>query len=133
MAEGGVDPAKTPDTATTPDSAQTPGSALMELHAEVGRFYVRDRALLRAQKKFATVLAARGPLDAAAVRTYLDAVKRYFVGFEREAQLHLKDVEARLARVAQLQFNLTAERGVAARRVEATGGVLERLQKLAGR
>ncbi len=107
--------------------------ALTELHGDVARFYVRDRTLRRAQTAFGEVLQGSGPLDAAAVKTYLDAVARYFAAFEREAHAHLKDVEARLSRVAQLQFNLTAERGVAARRVEATGAVLGRLQKLSGR
>jgi hypothetical protein len=45
----------------------------------------------------------------------------------------VSDVDRRLAKVSQLQFNLTAERGVAARRVEVTQGVLARLLELARR
>jgi hypothetical protein len=63
---------------------------------------------------------------------YLAAARRYFVGFEREAREHLREVESRLAKVSQLQFNLTAERGVAARRVAATQGVLSRVAELDG-
>ena len=55
----------------------------------------------------------------------------YFSGFEREARAHLADIDKRLARVSQLQFNLTAERGVTARRVEVTQGVLARLAEVA--
>jgi hypothetical protein len=58
---------------------------------------------------------------------------RYFRGFEREARAHLRDLDERLARVSQLQFNLTAERGVAARRAELTQGVLARVEELGPR
>ncbi len=105
-------------------------AALGELHTEVNRFYVRDRALLQAQAAFAKVLESPGGVDATAARLYLRAIVRYFGGFEREARAHLNDIEARLARAAQLHFNLTAERGVATRRVEATQGVLARVREL---
>jgi len=77
-------------------------------------------------------LAGGGP-DESAVHRYLLAVRRYFTGFERDARARLKDVEMRLARASQLQFNLTAERGVAVRRVELTQGVLARALELAER
>jgi hypothetical protein len=99
---------------------------LRALVAEVGRFYVRDRKLLRAQERMAGALASGEPKDRD-VRAYLHEVRRYFAGFEREAVDHLKAVDARLRRVSQEQFNLTAERGVAARRVEATKKILEAL------
>ncbi|MBC5798542.1 MAG: hypothetical protein GIX03_15500 [Candidatus Eremiobacteraeota bacterium] len=108
-------------------------AALAGLHAEVGRFYLRDRAVVRAQTMLANALENGGDLDAGTVRAYLREVTRYFAGFERESRGHLKNVEARLERIAQLQFNLTAERGVAARRVQATQGVLARLRELGGR
>jgi methylphosphotriester-DNA--protein-cysteine methyltransferase len=103
---------------------------LRGLVATVGAFYVRDRALERAQKEIERALAAGGP-DATAVRAYLAAVERYFSGFHREAQAQLKYVDRELERLYQRQFNLTAERGVAARRVEATQGVLSSLAELA--
>jgi len=108
-------------------------ATLEALHAEIGRFYVRDRALSRAQTEMRKALDTRDHVDPAAVRAYVRAVRRYFESFEREARGHLKSVEARLARVDQVQFNLTAERGVAARRVESTQGVLARLRELGGR
>lgn len=108
-------------------------AALTELHAEVGRFYVRDRAVLRAQAMLGEALQSGRDVDAGTAQAYLREVTRYFTGFEREARGHLKSVEARLGRIAQLQFNLTAERGVAARRVEATQGVLARLRELGRR
>jgi hypothetical protein len=104
--------------------------ALRALVAEIARFYVSDRALRRAQQKMAGLLSSGGPLPPKAVSAYLAEVRRYFEGFEREARSHLRDVDRRLAQVSQLQFNLTAERGVTARRVEATQGVLARIAQL---
>ena len=104
-------------------------SQLAALVEEIGRFYITDRAMARAQQRFAGLLADADP-SAADLDAYLDAVRRYFGGFEREARAHLSDVEGRLAKVSQVQFNLTAERGVAARRVAATQGVLSKAAEL---
>ncbi|MBD5656767.1 MAG: hypothetical protein IAI50_16535 [Candidatus Eremiobacteraeota bacterium] len=108
-------------------------TALTALAEEIGRFYIRDRAMVRAQRTIVEVLARDGPPGDAAVRAYLTSVGRYFGGFEREAQTHLRDLDRRLAKASQLQFNLTAERGVAAERVERTQGVLRRVAELATR
>lgn len=97
---------------------------------EVGRFYVRERKLRRAQARMVELLAAGGPVPERETAAYLGAVLRYFRGFEREARARLSDLDRRLARVSQLQFNLTAERGVAARRVEATQGILASIAEL---
>jgi hypothetical protein len=108
-------------------------SALAGLVGDVGRFYVTDRAMRRAQGAMMRALAANTQPDDAQVASYLTAVERYFSGFECEARSHLADIERRLAKVSQVQFNLTAERGVTARRVEITQGVLARVLELAGR
>ncbi len=106
------------------------GADLRALVDEVGRFYVRDRELTREQKKMSELLARGESPSPAAVRSYAEAVRRYFTGFEREARSHLQSVEARLKRVSQEQYNLTAERGVASRRIEATRLVLTRLSEI---
>ncbi len=62
----------------------------------------------------------------------MEAVHRYFEGFDGEAREHLRDVDRRLERVNQVHFNLTAERGVAVKRIEATSSILEALRDLAG-
>jgi len=103
---------------------------LRALVATVGAFYVRDRALERAQREIERALAAGEPA-AVDVRAYLAAVKRYFSGFHSEANAQLRYVDRELERLYQRQFNLTAERAVAARRVEATQGVLSSLAELA--
>lgn len=84
----------------------------------------------RAQREIERALAAGVP-DAASMRAYLAAVERYFSGFHREAKTQLAYVDRELERLYQRQFNLTAERGVAARRVEVTQGVLSSLAELA--
>lgn len=103
--------------------------AFAELVARVGEFYVTDRAMLRAQKKIEALLAAGTPTqhDRAA---YLEAVARYFTGFEKDARRHLRTVDRRLEQVNQVHFNLTAERSVAVRRIEATQSVLTQLAAL---
>ncbi len=106
---------------------------LAALVEEIGRFYVTDRKMRRAQTTMAQALARSRPPSPKAVAAYLKAVSRYFTGFEREARAHLADLDRRLGRVSQLQFNLTAERGVAARRVEATQGVLARIREIGPR
>ncbi len=65
-----------------------------------------------------------GTLDEKAREKYLQAVRKYFSGFEKEARTHLRDVDRRLENLNQVQFNLNAERGVAVKRIEATQSVL---------
>jgi hypothetical protein len=102
---------------------------LRALVATVGAFYIKDRAMDRAHKAIERALAAGEP-PPAEIRAYVAATRRYFGGFHREAQAQLKYVDRELERLYQRQFNLTAERGVAARRVEATQGVLSSLAEL---
>ena len=66
----------------------------------------------------------QGKVDEAVRRRYLQAVRKYFAGFEKEARTHLRDVDRRLEHINQVQFNLNAERGVAVKRIEATQSVL---------
>jgi hypothetical protein len=105
-------------------------SRLRALHETIAGFYVRDRRLLRAQRDLAKLLERGKPISDRAGRRYLAAVERYFSGFSDEAQAQLVKLERRLAQVSQLQYNLTAERGVAQKRVAATQGVLAAIAEL---
>jgi hypothetical protein len=102
---------------------------LKPLVADVGRYHISDRRMRRTQERFAARLE-KGTVSTDDASAYVRAVRDYFTGFEREARAHLADVERRLARVSQVQFNLTAERGVAARRVAATQGVLSHIEEV---
>lgn len=97
------------------------------LVARVGEFYVTDRSMKSAQQKIENVLR-EGSAGEAEQHSYLDAVRRYFTGFEREARAQLRDVDKRLVKVNQVHFNLTAERGVVVRRIEATQSVLKDIE-----
>ena len=102
---------------------------LAALAATVGAFHLTDKAMRAAQDRIERALAAGEP-DGAAARAYLDAVRTYFEPYQREAQGQLRHVDRELERLYQLQYNLTAERGVVAKRVEAVRGVLAALAEL---
>jgi ABC-type transporter Mla subunit MlaD len=104
-----------------PDLAQ-----VRDLARIVGAFYVRDAALAKAQRALDAALAAGEPTQAQ-IDGYLAAVERYFTAFAREADAQLRRADRELERLYQLQYNATAERGVAAKRVEAVRDVLARL------
>jgi imidazolonepropionase-like amidohydrolase len=105
------------------------GDGLAALIARVGTFHITDRAMRRAQDAAERALAGGG-LDAAQQRDYVASVRRYFEGFAREARGHLRDVDRRLEHTNQVHFNLTAERGVAVKRIEATQAVLADVEAL---
>jgi len=106
-----------------------PDDRLAALVAAVGAFHLTDRAMRGAQERIEQTSAA-GQVDPAAARAYLDAVRRYFEPYEREAQGQLRHVDRELERLYLQQFNLTAERGVVVKRAEAVRGVLHALAEL---
>jgi hypothetical protein len=102
---------------------------LAALVEKVGFFHITDRAMRDAQQAMAKAVQ-NGNVDEEQRLAYLDAVRRYFSGFDREARTHLRDVDKRLEHVNQVRFNLTAERGVAVKRIEATSAVLAQLDAI---
>ena len=102
---------------------------LAALAQRVGAFHITDRAMKRAQSEIEAKLAA-GEVDDASRSAYVGAVRRYFDGFAKEARTALRDVDRRLEQVNQVQFNLTAERGVAVKRIEATEAILHEASSL---
>ncbi len=106
-------------------------ATLAALAAHVGGFHITDRTMKRAQEDVTAAIAA-GDVDDATRDAYLSAVRHYFDGFQKEARAHLRDVDKRLEQVNQVTFNLTAERGVAVKRIEATEGVLRDVGALQG-
>jgi hypothetical protein len=103
--------------------------ALRALYERVASFHITDRSMLKAQRAMEAAFERSAPDDAER-NAYLRAVRRYFEGFEREARAHLRDVDKRLEHLNQVIFNLTAERAVAVKRIEATRGVLGELQTM---
>jgi hypothetical protein len=107
-------------------SAVVDRERLVALVTKVGAFHITDRAMRAAHERIERALAAGQP-QPGEVRAYLAAVRRYFGPYEREARDQLRHVDRELQRLYQLQFNLTAERGVVAKRLEAVRGVLDAL------
>lgn len=97
---------------------------LARLVEAVGAFRLRGSAMERAQRRMVELLTSGAPIPEREADAYIAQTRRYFNGFEHEARTHLEDLDRRLAHVSQLQFNLTAERAVAVRRIEGTRGVL---------
>ena len=106
-----------------------PDEPFAMLVERVAAFHITDRSMRQAQDAVAQALAA-GTLDERQRLTYLDAVRRYFGGFEREARAQLREVDGRLEHANQVLFNLTAERAVVTKRIEATCAVLEHLDSI---
>ena len=104
-------------------------SPLRSLVAAVGAFTIRDRKLQASQARMERALATGEP-DPAQAERYLAEVRRYFTRFSAEARGHLAAVDRELETLYQRQYNLTAERGVAAKRIEITQGVLSALAEL---
>ena len=102
---------------------------LEALVATVGAFHITDRSMRAAQDRMSAALAA-GTAGDGDVRAYLGAVGRYFGPFEHEAEGQLRHVDRELERLYLVQYNLAAERGVAAKRIEAVRGVLAALAEL---
>src|ERR1700735_4914414 len=88
------------------------------LAERVGSFHITERGMKRAQQEVERAIQA-GDVDEPTRAAYFAAVRRYFESFGREARTHLRNVDRRLVHVNQVQFNLTAERGVAVKRIEA--------------
>jgi len=101
--------------------------ALAQLVARVGAFHITHRGMNRAQRAMEAALANDG-VDGAMRAAYLDEVRRYFESFDSEARAQLRDVDRQLERINQIHFNFTAERGVAVKRIEAIGAVLDALR-----
>jgi hypothetical protein len=100
-----------------------------DLALRVGEFHITDRAMKRAQESIERALDS-GDIAEGDRRAYLSAVRRYFEAFSKEARTALRDVDRRLEEINQVHFNLTAERGVAVKRIEATDAVLQDLAEV---
>ncbi|MBV9439654.1 MAG: hypothetical protein JOZ24_06660 [Candidatus Eremiobacteraeota bacterium] len=103
---------------------------LKDLAGLVGAFHLSDRTMKDAQARIERALSA-GDVGDGEARAYCVAVRRYFAPYEREALGQLRHVDRELERLYQLQFNLTAERAVVAKRVDGVRGVLAALAELA--
>lgn len=107
-------------------------AGLLALVQRVGAFHITQRGMKRAQAAIEAAIA-QDDVEETLRRSYVEEVRRYFSGFDSEARTHLRDVDRRLEQINQIHFNLTAERGVAVKRIEATSAVLSELDAMAER
>ena len=98
-------------------------AALHALISLVDEFYITQRRMKIAQQRMHELLK-QGDVPEEEARRYVAVVNNYFKGFEREIRGHLHSLDGRLAKAYQVQFNLTAERDVAVKRMEATRAVI---------
>jgi hypothetical protein len=106
-------------------------AALQRLATQIGAFHITEASMRKAQQRIESAIAG-GHVNADLAREYLAAAARYFAAFDREARAHLRDVDRRLTRANQVAFNLTAERAVAVKRIEATSAVLAAIPAVEG-
>ena len=102
---------------------------LLELVERVATYHITHRATKEAQRRMESAIRSES-VDETSRAEYFKAIRRYFEGFDQEARAHLRDVDRRLEHINQVHFNLTAERGVAVKRIEGTRGVLDTLAQL---
>ena len=100
------------------------GEALRALVALVDEFYITQRHMKVAQQRIRALLESGNVTEEQALQ-YVSAVNEYFKSFEREIRAHLRSLDGRLSKAYQVQFNLTAERDVAVKRMEATRAVID--------
>ncbi|MBV9149836.1 MAG: hypothetical protein JO024_08215 [Candidatus Eremiobacteraeota bacterium] len=98
-------------------------TALRALVFLADEFHITQRRMKTAQQRMHELLD-RGGVSEEEVQRYLSAINDYFRSFEREIRAHLNSLDGRLAKAYQVQFNLTAERAVAVKRMEATQAVI---------
>jgi hypothetical protein len=89
--------------------------------ALVDAHHITDRRLLRARRELERRPGERSE------RAFRREAVRYFSQLIREARAQVAEVDRRLDDVYQQQYNLTAERAVAARRLEEAQSVLRAL------
>jgi hypothetical protein len=95
---------------------------LPALLALVDGYHITDKRLLRARSSL------ERDRSEANERTFRAQVARYFTTLVREAQAHIADVDRRLDDVYQRQYNLSAERAVAQRRLQGARQILQALE-----
>ena len=98
-------------------------AALQALVSLADAFYITQRRMKNEQQRMRELLDHRSVSEEEAQR-YVSAINDYFKSFEREIRAHLNSLDGRLAKAYQVQFNLTAEREVAVKRMEATRAVI---------
>jgi len=96
---------------------------LRTLYERATAFHFSDAAIRSLHERVGKALEAGAPTRELE-ETYRKALLRYFAGFDTQTRAQLRDLDRRLAELAQAQLNFTAERNVAVKRLENIGAML---------
>ncbi len=96
---------------------------LRTLYERATAFHFSDAAIRSLHERVGKALEAGAPTRELE-ETYRKALLRYFAGFDTQTRAQLRDLDRRLAELAQSQLNFTAERNVAVKRLENIGAML---------
>lgn len=99
------------------------GTDLRALYERAAAFHFSDAAIRSLHERVGKALEAGAPTRELE-ETYRKALLRYFAGFDTQTRAQLRDLDRRLAELAQSQLNFTAERNVAVKRLENIGAML---------
>jgi len=101
------------------------------LYARAGNFYFSDPSIRSLHERVGRALDS-GTHDRNLEAQYRKALLRYFGGFDAQTRAQLRDLDRRLAELAQAQLNFTAERNVAVKRLQNIASMLGMLDETAG-
>ena len=96
---------------------------LLALVERADEFHFSDRKIRTEHERIARSLQA-GSSTGAQAEHYRRTLETYFKNFEKETRAQVRQLDRRLAELAQLQLNFTAERNVAVRRLENIAALL---------
>ncbi len=96
---------------------------LRTLHERASAFHFSEAAIRSLHDRVGKALDTGAPTREME-EAYRRALRRYFAGFDVQTRAQLRDLDRRLAELAQAQLNFTAERNVAVKRLENIGAML---------
>ncbi|MDH2910611.1 MAG: hypothetical protein PXZ07_11035 [Candidatus Eremiobacteraeota bacterium] len=96
---------------------------LRTLYERADGFHFSESTIRSLHERVGKALEGGSPTREMEVE-YRRALLRYFASFDTQTRMQLRDLDRRLAELAQAQLNFSAERNVAVRRLENIGRML---------
>ena len=96
---------------------------LRALYQHAESFHFSEPTIRALHQRVGRALEAGAPTEELEAG-YRAALRKYFASFDTQTRAQLRDVDRRLADLAQAQLNFNAERNVAVKRLENIGTML---------
>ncbi|MDH2910487.1 MAG: hypothetical protein HKL92_06650 [Candidatus Eremiobacteraeota bacterium] len=96
---------------------------LRTLYERADHFHFSETRIRSLHERVGKALDGGAPTGELEV-AYRMALRGYFTGFDMQTRAQLRDLDRRLAELAQAQLNFNAERNVAVKRLENIGTML---------